>query len=169
MTFTTKNSSSIVADSSAIIIPPDSATKPTPGGSNKPWSIPPEDGDKYRALVAISHFKATGAQHRFMTRLIDRANPKTGRCDPGTTTLGKDAKAAARSIERARAYWRKKGVISYRQRPNTSATYRINWNLLHRIFAQHFRKPEINLDGPAEPAQWHRKNGQEGWAMKDRI
>src|SRR5262249_31640974 len=85
MSLTEKSSATTVVGLSAKVIimavakarkPRKPTTAPTPDGSNKPWSVPPEEGDKYRALVALCHFKANGAQYRFMMTLIDRANPE---------------------------------------------------------------------------------------------
>src|SRR5262249_22929353 len=116
-----KRAVTITSDSSAIVIPINSATKPTATPTTaqleQHWSVAPHDGgDKYRAAMALRHFKPNAAQFQFMLTLIDRANPETGRCDPGTNTLIKDTGAAKRSIERARAFWRKKEVIAYFQR-----------------------------------------------------
>jgi len=181
MSLTEKSSATTVVGLSAKVIimsvakarkPTKPTTAPTPDGSNKPWSVPPEEGDKYRALVALCHFKANGAQYRFMMTLIDRANPETGRCDPGTETLSKDAKAASRSINRARAFWREKAVISYRQRRNTSATYRINWDLLNRIFQQNYRdrrRTPLRCAAADQPHKPSRKHGQESWARETKA
>jgi hypothetical protein len=104
------------------------------------WGTPPKGNDRYRAVSALRYFKPSGSQYGFMISLIDRANWETGRCDPGTETLCNDTGLKTSAIEKARAFWRKRGVISYRLRGDVaSAVYYINWDMLNKILYENYR------------------------------
>jgi hypothetical protein len=130
---------------------------PPPDG--KKWATPPEDGDKYRALVALSRLDLCASELKLAIVLIDRANPRTGRCDPGTDCLVADTGLSERTIERARPRLRKRGIISYRLRGLTSASYQVNWHKLREIFWRQCRT--VIQDG--KPVVAHLKTIEQAW------
>jgi hypothetical protein len=113
----------------------------TPAEPSSKWAMPPEGGDKYRALVALRCLKLSGSEFRLIIALIDRANIRSGRCDPGTERLMADTNLCKRSVAGARAKLRKKGIINYRLRGLGSASYQVNWQKLNEIFQRHCRNP----------------------------
>jgi len=92
---------------------------------------PPPDGKKWTALLGLLRFKLSGAEFRLAVYLIHKANPKTGQCNPGANCIMADTDPCQRTIERARAGLRQKGIIRSRQRErSTSNDYWINWRTL---------------------------------------
>jgi hypothetical protein len=119
--------------------------------SDRPFTCPvggvPTTWDKYRAITAaISCFKdATGADIRFLMALISRANPKTGRCDPGTRQLAIDTGVSPRHVKRCRAFWKRSDAIRYRERGRkNSVAYQINWPLLTDKFERMMKERDPN-------------------------
>jgi len=92
---------------------------------------PPPDGKKWTALLGLLRFELIGSELRLAVYLLHKANPKTGQCNPGTGCIMADTGMAERTIERARAGLRRKGIIRSRQRQrSTSNDYWINWRAL---------------------------------------
>jgi len=99
--------------------------------NNSPSYTPPPEGKKWTALLGLLRFELTGSELRLAFFLIHKANPKTGQCNPGTNCIMTDTGMAERTIERARAGLRRKGIIRSRQRHRTTSNdYWINWRAL---------------------------------------
>jgi hypothetical protein len=92
---------------------------------------PPPDGKRWTALLGLLHFDFSGSEFRLALYLIHKANPKTGQCNPGAKCIMADTGMAERTIKRARAGLRRKGIIRSKQRHrSTSNDYWINWRTL---------------------------------------
>jgi hypothetical protein len=93
--------------------------------------MPPPDGKKWTALLGLLHFDLTGSEFRLALYLIHKANPKTGQCNPGASCIMADTDLCQRTIERARAGLRRRGIIRSKQRHrSTTNDYWINWRIL---------------------------------------
>lgn len=107
----------------------------------------PAPGDKMRALYALPYCGLSSiAAIQLGMRLVDHANTKTGRCDPGTTVLLRETGLPERTLKRARAMLRETGIIACRQRGLDSMSYEINWGMLNRVYAQKFAKKAWTTD-----------------------
>jgi hypothetical protein len=96
-----------------------------------PNYTPPPDGKKWTALLGLLRFELTGSELRLALYLIHKANPKTGQCNPGTNCIMTDTDMCRRTVERARASLRRKGIIRCQQRHRSSSNdYWINWRTL---------------------------------------
>jgi hypothetical protein len=129
-------------------------------GEALPENPPP--GPKWKAKQALSRLNLNGAEHDVMCCLVDRANANTGLCYPSEEYIAGWTTRPLRTVERAIASLRRKGLIKIIHRGTTSNRYYIDW---HRLFASFramvaFQKRRLRQsDAPQKVADHPVKSG----------
>ena len=98
---------------------------------------PPAEGDKAIAFCLAAVSPWPDSAKRVLGALVWRANAKTGRCDPGLSTIAADAKLTTTGVRGGIKFLASVKVIRRLRRGigKTSAAYQIEWARCRELHA----------------------------------